>query len=279
MGFGNVLQAGGAIAGAVSGGKGSHSQGMPKFIKNQIKRGYGMLNTAADRPADQAIAGFNPDQLAAMQGIRNLQGFGQADQAAIQGRLNTMAASGVTGDDISRYMNPYTSNVIQASLADLDYSRGQRQAQANAEAEAAGAFGGDRQAVYRANIDGQYDRTAANTIAQLYDQGFNTASGLAMQNYGLQLTGNQQLSALIDARRRAMLGDTTALAATGDAQQQQAQRVLDYPIDMAQMITNAGLGGVGSRPNQTSGGGIGGALSGAAGGLSSMQSILSMFGK
>jgi len=46
--------------------------------------------------------------------------------------------------DLDKFMNPYTGQVIDQSLADIERARLQQANQAAAQATAAGAFGGSR---------------------------------------------------------------------------------------------------------------------------------------
>lgn len=258
-----AMQVGGAVAGAIGGGKGGGG-GMPRSIKKLLGAGSGILRQEANRDPATTQAAFNPDQQAAFGEIRAAQGFGQGDMATAQGRANSLAANGITGADIQKFQDPYQQQVIDAAMRDIEQARGQRRLGANSEAEAAGAFGGDRNAVYNAVLDGEYDRTGANTIAGLRSNGFNAASGLAMQNAGLQMTGNDQLMNMINQRRQAMYGDAQALGGVGDLQQQRQQAILDYRTNMAtKMLAGAGANSGYSQPQ---GGGISGIMQGMLGG-------------
>lgn len=91
-------------------------------------------------------------------------------------------AAQVNGGDIANYMNPYTQDVINTSLADLDRSRRMTINDNASAATKAGAFGGSRQAVTDALTNEAFGRTAANTIANLNNQNFNTALGAAQND-------------------------------------------------------------------------------------------------
>jgi hypothetical protein len=91
-------------------------------------------------------------------------------------------AKTVANTDLSPYLNPYTQDVINSSLATLNQQRGQQQVADNASATAANAFGGTRQAVQRALTSGQYDLNSANLIANLNSQNFNQAQQAALND-------------------------------------------------------------------------------------------------
>ena len=241
---GPAIQLGGAVLGGLSGGKGGGGSTMPGFAKKAGKLGSQILRDAAQRPAEDSIAKFNPDQLQAFQMTRDAVGTGLDDMLGAQATAKRLSA-GVTDEDIARFQSPYQSQVIDAALADIENMRATRQVGANAEAVAAGAFGGDRQGVYRAVLDGQYDRTGASTIAGLRDQGFRTAAGLAMDNNKLALAGNDQLMNMINNRRAALYGDAGAMSEIGGVQYGRDQAVLDNPVKMGSLLMSGASGAAG----------------------------------
>jgi hypothetical protein len=260
---GPAMQLGGAVLGGLSGGK-SGGSGVPGYLRKTGKAGSNLLRDAAARPADQSIAQLTPDQLASYEAVRAAQGLGAQDMVGAQDTAKGLAG-GIGAADVAKFYSPYQSDVIDAALADIEAMRGRRQNQATADAHAAGAFGGGREGVYRANIDGEYDRTSASTIANLRNTGFTNAAQLATQNHGLQVSGNQQLMDMIDARRQAAYGDAEALNAAGGQQFARAQSVLDYPITLGEKMMGVSSGA--GAPAGGGGGGFTGALQGAIGGL------------
>lgn len=195
------------------------------------------------------LAEFTQDQLDAMGGVRDMQGKYDPYYDEVMGNASRFA-EGVGADDINAFYNPYEDQVIQSYLADLGEMRNRADTRAAGEAEAAGAFGGDREAVYRAVTQGEYDRTGASTIAGLRHQGWDSASNLAMRNHAQSIVGNRQLGDLIGERVGYDYGDLDALMATGSLQQQQNQRRLDLPrdhINWLSDINNAGSHSAGVR--------------------------------
>jgi len=81
--------------------------------------------------------------------------------------------------NLQRYMNPYTQNVMDVALQDLQRANMINQ-QANAQRAAqAGAFGGSRQGVLEAETNRGYFDTAARTAAGLRQQAYENAMNLA----------------------------------------------------------------------------------------------------
>ena len=81
--------------------------------------------------------------------------------------------------DISQYMNPYTQEVIDKSLADLERNRLMQQQTQAAQASAAGAFGGSRQGVAQALTNEAFARQAGQMASQLRQTGYTQAQQLA----------------------------------------------------------------------------------------------------
>lgn len=126
------------------------------------------------------------------------QGLTAAGQQAMQGmqyqpqqvRTERMGAA-----DVQPFMNPYTRNVIDQSMADLERQRQMQQNQLGAQASAAGAFGGSRQGVAEALTNEAFARQGGQLAANLRQQGFTQAQGMA-QNVQQQNVQNQMQAAL-----------------------------------------------------------------------------------
>lgn len=108
--------------------------------------------------------------------------FGQA-----AGAYNTA----LQGPNINQFMNPYTSEVINRTAADIGAAQQMAMNQLGAQATAARAFGGSRQGVAEAQTNAGFIKQLADTAAQQRQQGFNTALGAAQQQQGMmsQLAG------------------------------------------------------------------------------------------
>jgi hypothetical protein len=121
-------------------------------------------------------------------------------QIAPQARANIrdVNASSFLNQNIQQYMNPYTQQVVDTSLADLERSRQLAQQQGAAQAVRAKAFGGSRQGVAEAETNRAFADQAARTSAGLRSQGFDTASGLAQADLARQMQA-QQLNQAQDA--------------------------------------------------------------------------------
>jgi hypothetical protein len=152
-----------------------------KLYLDQLRNAIGGLKGAdlSQIMGPQFIAGQDPLQLQAQQAA--LAGIG-----GYQPYLQSAAASaGPTA--YQQFMSPYQQDVIGTTLQEYDI-QAQKGAQGiPAAAIAAGAFGGGREGVQRAEYQSASDRNRAALQAQLLQQGFGQAQQLASQAFGQQM--------------------------------------------------------------------------------------------
>lgn len=179
------------------------------------------------------VQGFSPDQTTAFNTVDNLQGVSQPyiDQAT---SLAHTAATEIDpthfASNIGAYMSPYTQNVVDATEANMQRSNAVQQNQVTGNAIAAGAMGGDRVGAAKAELARTQSLADNQTIAGLYNTGYqnatgelNTAANAAGQGaYSLGALGNEALST--------GLSGANAQLQTGGLQQQlgQAQLSTNY---------------------------------------------------
>jgi len=94
-------------------------------------------------------------------------------QIAPQARANIrdVNAGSFLNQNIQQYMNPYTQQVVDTSLADLERSRQLTQQQGAAQAVRAKAFGGSRQGVAEAELQ----RGLLDRVSGVYGKGYENA--------------------------------------------------------------------------------------------------------
>jgi hypothetical protein len=98
------------------------------------------------------------------------------------------AAQAATGPQAyQQYMSPYQQSVIDTTLQQYDIQAQKGLPALAAQAIGAGAYGGGREGVQRAEYQTQSDLNRALLQAQLQQQGYGQASQLAQQNYLNQL--------------------------------------------------------------------------------------------
>jgi hypothetical protein len=228
----------------------------PEFIESESKLYLDQLRKAIGglKGGDlskifgsQFVAGQDPLQLQAQQLMQ--QGIG-----GYQKYLNAAEAS--TGPNAYKaYMSPYQQDVIDTTLNEYDV-QAQRGAQGvPAAAIAAGAFGGGREGVQRAEYQSNSDRNRAGIQANLLQQGFGQANQLAQQNYlnQLNLGGQQQQFLGQDIGALATFGaQNQALnQAQLSANQQLASEQYYQPLKNAQAYGSGIMGLISGYPGGT----------------------------
>ena len=235
----------------------SESRVLPaEFIEAGGKTFLDMLTSAVGKYGSADLSKVFGDQFVAGQDPLQLQ----AQQLATQGigayKPFLQAAQASTGPGAyKQFMSPYQQDVIDTTIADFDV-QAQKGAQGiPAAAIAAGAFGGGREGVQRAEYQASSDRNRAGIQAQLRQQGFGQAQQLAQQNYANQL-------GLGTAQQQFMGQDIGALSTIGaqnqaqqqaqlSARQQLLQQQLQQPLSAAQAYGSGVTGLIAGYPGQT----------------------------
>lgn len=217
------------------------------------------------------FADFTPDQLAAFDQLRDAGSWGmdalQQAMAAMQGAVGynpqMVQAGSLLDMDLSAYMNPYTSQVVDAALADIERFGQMQQVQNAAAAQKAGAFGGSRHGVVEAETNRAMLDQAARTAAGLRSSAFDAATGLAtgdlqrqlqaaLANQGAGLSaaqmammGGMNLGQLAQLEQQMRMAGAQALGNVGAMQQAFTQQQLDairnLPLEQ-QQIRNTAMG-------------------------------------
>ena len=166
------------------------------------------------------------------------------------------AAEAATGPTAYQaYMSPYQQDVIQSTLQEYDI-QAQKGLQGIAQqALQAGAFGGGREGVQRAEYQSASDRNRAALQAQLLQQGFGQAQQLAAQQYQQQIGLAQQAPAAVGTQ----IAGLTALGSQQQAREQaelEAQRQLAYqqayqPLQATQTLGSGVMGLISGYPQTT----------------------------
>ncbi|MCA6108090.1 phage tail tip lysozyme [Bradyrhizobium cenepequi] len=217
---------------------------------------YNTVQGAASTPftpySGELTAGWNPQQQTATNNINAAAGQAQPliNQAA---GLTSGAATPLTAAQIQQYQNPYTQSVIDATQAQFNQQNAVQQNQVKGSAAAAGALGGDRQAVAQAETAKAQQLAQAPVIAGLQSQGYQQALQTAQQQFQ-----QNPLAAAAQLGNLGVAGQTAALQGAGaqlgvGGQQQQTQQAADtaayqqylqqqgYPFQTAAFLAQYGL--------------------------------------
>jgi hypothetical protein len=218
--------------GGGSGGGGGASSGTQETIQREapgVESRKLALYDEAVKLAQQPVS-IPAYQVAGPTGLEQT-GFQQAattgvgQQAVGQGITSLQAGLGSAfgAPNVSQFFNPYQSYVTD----EINRQAQIGQNQLSAQAVQAGAFGGGREGVQRAELD----RARLASIGQAQAQGFQTALGAAQQQQGLQAqTGLQAGQALgqFGAQQQAMQqGDIQSLLQAGGVQRALGQQALE----------------------------------------------------
>ena len=240
------------------------SQTTSTSIDPQIKEAFlqniqQARNVAGALPVQQ-FAGYNP--------------LYQAGEEAIVNQSLTP----FSGADIGAFMNPYTQEVIDRSLGDIETSRQMQDIRDRQTATQARAFGGSRQGVQASLTNAAALKQAADLSANLRNQGYGQAAQLAQYARGQNIQGGQNVMALGGARQAFEQQQLDALRNIGIQRLGVSQSGLGFnPAALGGSTTtpysrNVGaglLGGAlaGSQLAGLSGGAIGGGTGAAIGAL------------
>ncbi len=206
------------------GGGGGSGSGIQTNIAREAPEVESRKLALYDQAANLAI---NPVNIPSIQvaGISPLEqaGITQAGQTGVgSGTVTSGIGSiqtGMTDPNIGKFLNPY-----QQYVTNEIGRQGQMMAnQVGASAIQAGAFGGGREGVQQAELQG---RTLSN-MGQSLAQGFQTALGAAQTQRQQQLAGGQMLGQLGAQQQAMSLADIQAQMQAGAVQRGIGQKALD----------------------------------------------------
>jgi len=160
---------------------------------------------------------------------------------------SAQAATGPTA--YQQFMSPYQQDVIDTSLRQFDIQAQKGLPMLAAQAIGAGAYGGGREGVQRAEYQTQSDLNRALLQAQLQQQGFGQAQALAAQQYNQQLGLAGQTQGLLGSQ----ISGLSALGAQAllDAQKQLEFQKIYAPLQTAQQYGAGITGLIAGYPQQT----------------------------
>jgi len=238
---------------------------------SQFVAGQDPLQAQAQQIAQQGIGAYQPF----LQSAGALQGQA-ASQIGQAGTLAGQASQYMGPNAYQQFMSPYQQDVIDTTLREFDVQAQKGLPGLAAQAIGAGAFGGGREGVQRAEYQQASDRNRAALQAQLLQQGFGQAQQLAGQAFGQQQSmaqsalglgqaysglGQQQLG--LGQAGQAFLGqDVGALSTLGAQNQALTQAQLSAQQQLAQQQMNQPL-----MATQQLGSGITGLVAGYPGGI------------
>jgi len=176
----------------------------------------------------QGLGGYEPY----LQASRDVTGMGLGALGASQGMFAP------TAEGIGQYMDPYQQQVTQGALADIDRQGQLAQQAASAQAVSAGAFGGAREGIQRAELARNLQDIKSRRIFEDRSRNFQQAQQTASQAFENQQARTMQAAPLYQGigGQYAQLGqmqqglqsaDIGSQLQLGTLRQTQAQNVID----------------------------------------------------
>ena len=253
----------------MGGGK-SQTSTQTVSIPPEVLARYNAVNARAEETAKQPfqqyggefVAPLTPTQQAGIQATSDYSQAAQPYYGAATG-LTMAGARGVgplTRGQIGYYQDPAMLATLAPTAAALQQQQGQQLAQQQGEAIRAGAFGGERAGLQRAQLMGQQQLGMGQALAPIYQQAYQTGLATAQQQQGVlaqdqarRLQAAQQLAGLGTGAQQAALQGAQAQIGAGTLQQQtqqaqdtaQYQQFLQergYPFQVAQFLANIAEG-------------------------------------
>lgn len=238
------------------------TQQLNPFVQDLMTRGFTAAQNVASIPYQAyqgpRIAQFRPQEM---------QAFQMAEQAATSRIGQPQLAQALTAaqqaagyspaqfqQNVQGFMSPYQESVVDATMRRLAQTRAERDAETRARLASSRAFGNERRGVYEAQLAAEQDLNTQQTLANLYQQGYGQAAGLASQLPTQQLAGAAQLAGLSNQMISQEQARQQMLMGAGQAQRQMAQQNLDlayqdflaqrgYPMEQLRVL-QSGIAGV-----------------------------------
>lgn len=129
-------------------------------------------------------------------GLLNQTGFRNAGTAGLGQSMDTTSNIMSGPLNVDQFNNPYTEQVVDTVQQDIERQRQMAMNNLGAQAQASGAYGGSRQGVAEGVTNAEYGRMAANALAPLRMQGYNTSVANAMADRTSRLGAASQLGNL-----------------------------------------------------------------------------------
>ena len=129
-------------------------------------------------------------------GLLNQTGFRNAGTAGLGQSMDTTSNIMSGPLNVDQFNNPYTEQVVDTVQQDIERQRQMALNNLGAQAQASGAYGGSRQGVAEGVTNAEYGRMAANALAPLRMQGYNTSVANAMADRSARLGAAGQLGNL-----------------------------------------------------------------------------------
>ena len=228
------------------------------YLSNQAKN---VASTPFQQYAGQMVASMTPEQQAGIGQINASANLAQPYFEAATG-YEQQGATPFGQQALNQYMSPYINSVANSTLANLNETNAQQQQQVLGNNITRGAFGGDRSQIAQAELARQQGLATGQTMAGIYQGGFNQAEQQFNADQARRMAAGQTLGGFGTAAQTAAMQGGQAMLGAG-AQEQAYQQALDtanqqqfqaaqaYPFQTTQFLGNLLLG-IGGQSGGTS---------------------------
>jgi hypothetical protein len=203
---------------------------IPDWLSSQFQTLAGRAQTVSDRPynpqVQRNVADFTPDQLQAFSQVRQDQGIYQPYTDAATG-FAQIGGLPISAGQIANYSNPFQSQVIDATMANIQQNNALQQANLKGNAAIQGGLGNDRLGLAQAELARNQNLATNQTLATLNAQNYNQALGASQQDRSAAQQAASQFANLGSNIQSMANRDAAALLQTGGLQQGLAQTQFD----------------------------------------------------
>lgn len=213
--------------------KGTSQQVAPQYLTDYLTQ---LATTGQDLMGKGTIAPLN-------QNLQNLYGGAQSTleryQTPMDESLATLqgAAQGVSGEDISRFYNPYEQDVVNEMGRQSALNVQQSMLPALRAAFAGqGAFGSQRFANATGQAMGDVQSDLFGNQAKLRSEGYKSALDAALRDRGYDIQAGQSLGALGAQESQAGVSGVKALGDIGTQELGYEQSQIEAPLTRAQNV-------------------------------------------
>lgn len=243
-------------------------QQIPQWMQEAGQQNYAYAQDVANRPLQQyqgqMVADVAPQTQQFWNTAAQAPGVSSAaNTGATAGFLNSLGSTPqsitpqtLAGTDLSKYMNPYTNDVIDTTKAQMQQTNALSQDQAGNAASAAGAFGGSRMGVQQGVAQAQGAMNIGQMVAQLQQANYGQAVGQATTDIGNNLSAqtsnqgaaqaktnsdilaSQGLSNLGQSENSENVANAGLQSAAGASQSMQAQNQINAQMAKFQQANN-----------------------------------------
>ena len=202
---------------------------IPQWMSDAGQQNYAYAMQVAGQPLQQyqgaMVADTSPQTQQSWNVAANSGNVG-ADQynGATSGYLGALAATPqsvtagqISNTDLDPYMNPFTKDVINATMPGMIQANALSQNQQANAANSANAFGGSRQGIQQGVAQAQGAQNVGLMLANLNNQNFTQAQAAATGDINRKLTADTTNQAAAQAKINSDIQASQGLTNTGDS--------------------------------------------------------------